>query len=264
MQVELSVRPLPGFTKSEREAIKYYTRYLKCNFSALVQLLSKDYMYSPFGYLGYEQSLYNICTTARFIVIDVDHTSTNIHSRLEQLSEEGLDCILGTTSDIHNILKYRVLISLDREVTHHEYRRLVAGVRENGLIPDMDKASQKPSQKFYAYEGAVVLHNQGSPLVVEDYILPEEDVEECNELSCSLELHHLLTELNSYTTASPGNRTRYLLSAAFKLVQLGADDKLLEQTILHLNNAFLIPKDTNSVYRRVINFIKTRRKFLWF
>jgi hypothetical protein len=26
----------------------------------------------------------------------------------------------------------------------------------------------------------------------------------------------------------------------------------------------LVPKDTNSVYRRVINFIKTRRKFLWY
>ena len=83
-----------------------------------------------------------------------------------------------------------------------------------------------------------------------------------NEFSCSLELHELLAELNSYTTAPPGSRTRYLLSAGFKLVQLGADDKLLEQVILHLNNSFLIPKRQEEVYRRVINFIKQRRKFL--
>lgn len=262
MEVELSVRPLPDFTKSERESIKYFNRYLKCKFSSLIQLLCKDYMYSPFGYLGHEQSLYNICTFAKFVVIDVDHTATNIYERLKQLSDEGLECILGTTSDTQNVLKYRVLIPLSREVTHHEYRRLVAGIRENGLIPDMDKASQKPSQKFYSYKDSITLYNQGQPLVVEDYILPENEVQESTELSCSLDLHKLLSELNSYTVASPGNRTRYLLSAAFKLVELGADDALLEQTILHLNNAFLIPKDTNSVYRRVINFIKTRRKFL--
>lgn len=261
MQVELSVRPLPGFTKSERDDIKFYTRHVKCYFESLVELLQKDYMYSPFPYLGHEQGLYNICGKAKFIVLDVDYTSTNIHDRLLQLADEGLECILGTTSDTQNLFKYRVLIPLDREVTHHEYRRLVAGVRELGLVPDMDKASQKPSQKFYSYVGSVVIFNKGSPLVVDDYMLPAQEVT-VSELSCSLELHELLVELQSYTTASPGNRTRYLLSAAFKLIKIGVDDKLLEQTILHLNNAFLIPKPQEEVYRRVINFVKTRRKFL--
>ena len=89
---------------------------------------------------------------------------------------KDLKCILGTTSDTENLLKYRVLIPLNREVTHHEYRRLVAGVRENGLISDMDKASQKPSQKFYSYAGSIVIYNEGLPLVVDDYILPETEV----------------------------------------------------------------------------------------
>lgn len=261
MQVELSVRELPGFTKSEREDIKFYTRHVRCYFESLVQLLQKDYMYSPFGYLGMEQGLYNICTKAQFIILDVDYTSTNLHDRLLQLADEGLECILGTTSDTQNLFKYRILIPLNREVTHHEYRRLVAGVRQLGLVPDLDRASEKPSQKFYSYAGAVVVFNKGSPLAVDDYLLPEAEVTR-TELNCSLELHELLMELQSYTTASPGRRTRYLLSAAFKLIELGVDDKLLEQVILHLNNSFLIPKDTNSVYRRVINFVKTRRKFL--
>ena len=261
MQVELSVRELPGFTKSEREDIKFYTRHVKCYFESLVQLLHKDYMYSPFGYLGMEQGLCNICTKAQFIVLDVDYTSTNIHDRLLQLADEGLECILGTTSDTQNLFKYRILIPLDREVTHQEYRRLVAGVRELGLVSDLDRASEKPSQKFYSYAGSIVVFNKGSPLVVDDYILPESEVVK-SELGCSLELHELLVEFQSYTTASPGNRTRYLLSAAFKLIELGADDTLLEQTILHLNRSFLIPKDNNSIYRRVINFVKTRRKFL--
>lgn len=261
MQVELSIRPLPGFTKSERDDIKFYTRFIKCKFKQLTQLLSKDYMYNQFAYLGMEQGMYNICSEATFVVLDVDYTSTSIHDRLTQLSDEGLECILGTTSDPNNMLKYRVLLPLDRPVTPQEYRRVVAGIREFGLIPDLDRASEKPSQKFYAYANSTVLYNSGDPLIVKDYLVPEFKVAQV-ELNCPLELHQILDEFRTYSTAPPGSRTRYLLSAAFTLVERGADHKLLEQVILHLNNSFLVPKDINSVYRRVINFIKTRRKYL--
>ena len=261
MQVELSVRPLPGFTKSERDDIKFYTRFIKCEFQHLTQLLGKDYTYSPFGYLGMEQGLFNICSDATFVVLDVDYTSTNIHDRLTQLTNEGLECILGTTSDPSNLFKYRILLPLDRPITSQEYRRVVAGIRELGLVTDLDRASEKPSQKFYAYANSLVLHNSGNPLIVADYLLP---VSECPQpdFSCSMDLHEILSEFSTYSTAPPGSRTRYLLSAAFNLVERGADNKLLEQVILHLNSSFLVPKDINSVYRRVINFIKTRRKYL--
>lgn len=259
MQVELSVRPLPGFTKSERDDIKFYTRFIKCEFQCLTQLLAKDYMYNPFGYLGMEQGLYNICNDATFVVLDVDYTATSIYDRLTHLTNEGLECILGTTSDPTNHFKYRILLPIDRPVNANEYRRLVAGIRELGLVADLDRASEKPSQKFYAYANSTVLYNQGAPLVVEDYLLP---ISECSQpqFNCSLELHEILSEFSTYSTAPPGSRTRYLLSAAFNLVERGADHKLLEQVILHLNQSFLIPKDIGSVYRRVINFIKTRRK----
>lgn len=261
MQVELSVRPLPGFSKSERDDIKFYTRFIKCKFKQLTELLSKDYIYSPFAYLGMEQGLFNICSKANFVILDVDYTSTNLYDRLTQLSNEGLECILGTTSDPTNHFKYRILLPIDRPVNANEYRRLVAGIRELGLVADLDRASEKPSQKFYAYANSTVLYNSGDPLVVSDY-LTQETKETQQQLSCSLELHEILSEFSTYSTAPPGSRTRYLLSAAFNLVERGADNKLLEEVILHLNQSFLIPKDINSVYRRVINFIKTRRKYL--
>ena len=258
MQVELSVRPLPGFTKSERDDIKFYTRFIKCKFQHLTQLLAKDYMYNPFGYLGMEQGYTNICSEANFVVLDVDYTATSIHDRLTQLSNEGLECILGTTSDPSNLFKYRILLPLDRSVTPAEYRRLVKGIREFGLVTDLDRASEKPSQKFYAYVNSTVIYNKGYQLVVDDYLSTE-----CKctlqPLNCPMELHAVLNELSSYSTAPPGKRTKYLLSAAFTLLEQGADDRLIEQAILHLNNMFLIPKDQNSVYRRVINFVKTKR-----
>jgi len=218
-------------------------------------------MYNPFKFLGHEQGLYNICGPAKFVVIDIDYTSTDIHSRLAELQLEDLECILGTTSDTQNLFKYRVLLPLDREVNSKEYRRLVIGIRTLGLITDLDNASERPSQKFYSYANSIVVSSHGQPLVVDDYLLPEEE-KEVRQLDSSLDLTEILTEFQSYSTAISGNRTRYLLSAAFNLVERGADDKLIEQVILHLNRSFLVPKDTDSVYRRVINFIKSRRKYL--
>lgn len=259
MQVTLSARPLPDFTKSEREDVKFYTRFIKCHFINLQYLLNKDYMYNPFGYVGMEQGLHNICSNAQFVVLDIDYTSVDIHTRLQQLADEDLECILGTTSDSTNLFKYRILIPLNREVTSSEYRRLIIGIREFGLIPDLDRASEKPSQKFYSYADSVIFYNKGSPLVVDNYIVTEPEVVELDLSNTTLELHEILAEFSTYTTAPPGSRTRYLLSAAFNLVERGADFELLEQVILHLNNSFLIPKSSSEVYRRVINFIKERK-----
>lgn len=261
MQVTLSNRPVSGLTKEERQDITYFTRYVKCDFVHLVQLLSKDYIYNPFPFLGHAQGMYNICGEANFVVIDVDYTSTNIHDQLLHLADEGLECILGTTSDPSNLFKYRVLLPLSRPVTAKEYRRLVGGIREFGLISDLDRASEKPSQKFYSYVGSTVVFNQGDSLTVDDYLLDEPEVTQI-KLDSSLNLHEVLQEFSSYSTAPPGSRTRYMLSAGFNLIERGADDKLLEQVILHINNSFLIPKDESSVYRRVIQFIKQRRKYL--
>lgn len=261
MKVTLSTRPVPSLTKEERQDIKYFTKHIKCYFEQLVHLLSKDYIYNPFPFIGMEQGMYNICGDANFVVLDVDHTSTNIHDRLLHLADEDFECILGTTSDPTNLFKYRVLLPLDRPVNAKEYRRLVTGIRTLDLIPDLDRASEKPSQKFYSYSESTVVFNKGSPLCVDDYLAPESEITQL-PLDSNLALHEVLAEFQSYSTAPPGSRTRYMLSAAFKLIERGADDKLLEQVILHLNNSFLIPKDLDSVYRRVISFVKSRRKFL--
>ena len=205
-----------------------------------------------------EQRYTNICSKATFVVLDVDYTAISLHDRIAQLADEQLECILGTTSDPNNFFKYRILMPLDRPVTPAEYRRLVKGISAFGLVTDLDRASEKPSQKFYAYAESTVLHNAGKSLIVDDYLTAEC---EClvHSLNCPLELHAILNELSSYSTAPPGKRTKYLLSAAFKLIEQGASDQLLEQAILHLNQSFLVPKDIDSVYRRVINFVKTKR-----
>ena len=261
MLVSLSTRSVEGLSKSDRDDIKFYTKYLACQFQALKQLLSKDYIYSPFPYLGYEQGLLNICGEANFVVLDVDYTAMSIYQQLAHLQAEELECILGTTSDPTNLFKYRVLLPLNRPVTHQEYRRLVMGISSYGLIPDLDRASEKPAQKFYSYANSLVVDSRGHQLIVDDYLVPEKELRVA-QLDHTIELAEVLAEFQSYSRAIKGSRTRSLLSAAFKLVERGASDQLLEQVILHLNNSFLVPKDINSVYRRVIDFIKARRKYL--
>lgn len=259
MQVALSTRDTPDLSKDEREFITHFNRYLTCSFESLQYLLRKDYIYSPFAYLGHHRLTSNICSEANFVVIDVDDTPISIHQRLAQLTDEGLKCLLGTTSYKQNLMKYRVLLPIDKPVSAAEYRRLVRGIQFNGLIADMDMASAKPAQAFYSYVDSLVISNlSGKPLIVDDYILPNLTPEEC-ALDPTIDLAELLGLVTFYPYATKGSRTRALLRAGFNLLELGASDTQLEQALIQLNSQLLIPKDTNSLKRRVINFIKSRR-----
>ena len=55
MLVTLSIRDVTGLSKDERADIKYYSRFIECEISALVYMLNKDYIFSPWNYLGYTQ-----------------------------------------------------------------------------------------------------------------------------------------------------------------------------------------------------------------
>ena len=260
MQVTLSVRAVPGLNKAERADIKYYERFVECDFKHLATLLHKDYIYSPWNYLGYEQNTTNICSSAQFVVIDVDSTSISIKERLKQLSDENLMCILGTTQCITNQYKYRILLPLDRSISPYEYRLLVRGLHVNGLINDMDPVSARPAQKFYAYDNSTVLSNfTGEPLIVDDYMADPQQ-QEHRALEPTADVKEILHEFDSYQTATKGNRTKCLLHAAYRCLDYGLTDAQLEAVITYVNSRFLIPKDIASVQRRVLNFIKSQRK----
>ena len=259
MLVRISIRELPDYSKDERTDFTHFTNYREYHFQQLIYLLTKDYMYSPFAFLGHHKLTANICTEASIVVIDVDSTAISITERLKQLVDEGLQCILGTTSSKQNLTKYRVLLPLSTTVTADEYRRLVKGIQANGLIADMDMASAKPAQAFYAYADSLVLSDfTGYPIIVEDYILPPPEPGEMI-IDESVELADLLEQVKFYSYASKGSRTRALLSAGFKLMELGASDEQLEQALIQFNSRLLVPKDIDSLKRRVINFIKSRR-----
>lgn len=262
MQVTLSIRPTPDLTKDERNDISYYSSFIECNFADLRYMLAKDYIFNPFNYIGYKQSSHNICSDANFVVIDVDSTSTSINERLDQLIAEDLQCIIATTSNPFNWCKYRVLMPIDRPVTADEYRALVTGIMEFGLIADMDPASCKPAQKFYAYAGSAVLFSfTGQPLVVDDYLA---DITQpiYSAASPPTDIAELLPEFESYSRATKGKRTRSLISAGYKCLEYGMTDAQLEQVIYYVNSLFLIPKSHSEVNRRVLNFIKSQRRSL--
>jgi hypothetical protein len=260
MQVTLSTRDVHGLTKAERADIKYYSRFIKCEFADLLKMLVKDYMFNPFNYIGYTQSTNNICSDANFVVIDVDSTSLSITDRLDQLIAEDLQCIIATTSDSANLYKYRILMPIDRSVDLREYRGLVTGIAVNGLVPELDPVSSRPAQKFYAYANSTVLHSfTGKPLVVDDYIV-DLSTPEYASIGPPADITEVLHEFQSYQFASKGKRTRSLISAGYKCLEYGLTNNQLEQVIYHVNSLFLVPKDKASIQRRVLNFIKSQRR----
>jgi hypothetical protein len=257
----LSIRNTEGLTKKARTNITTFHKYVKCNFNKLIGLLKKDYVYSPFAYLGHYRLTKNICSTTNIVVIDVDHTLMDISDRYKQLLNENLIFIIGTTSDTTNLFKYRVILLLNRQVTAEEYRAVVGGIHKYGLISDLDVASKKPAQAFFAYKDSIVYSSlRGEPLEVESYLYTEERTIPVNDVSPTELIENFNTQFETYKNAVPGNRTRYLLSAGFTMIENGFSDTQLEWGLKLINSWFLMPKDDNSLKRRVINFLKDRRK----
>lgn len=261
LKANVSVRAVVGLSKEERLSLVSFTNYRETLFKDLVYLLKKDYIYSAFNFLGYIRGNKNICSTANIIILDVDDTSIHIKDRLNELQEEGLICILGTTSDNTNMYKYRIVIPLNREVTSYEYVLLVRGIKLNGLVTDFDVgASVKAGGFFFSYFNSLVIHNfNGSTLVVDDYIADPQQPEH-RALDPTADVSDILHEFNSYGTAIKGGRTKCLLHAAYRCLDYGLTDNQLEKVINYVNSTFLIPKDTHSIQRRVLQFIKSQRK----
>lgn len=259
MRVTLSIRSTPNLSKDERSEFNYYTNFVECEFADLRYLLSKDYIFNPFNYLGYRQASTNICSQATFVVIDVDSTSIPMNERFDQLIAENLQCIIATTSNPFNWHKYRILLPISRTVSAEEYRALVTGIAQFGLVSDMDPVSAKPAQKFYSYAGSAVLFSfTGQPLGVDDY-LADISIPTYTATSPPTDVIELLPNFTSYSQAIKGKRTRSLISAGYKSIELGMTDEQVEHVIMYVNSLFLVPKPYKEVKRRVLDFIKTRR-----
>lgn len=262
MLVRLSIRHTPNLSKDERGELVYFHKYIECPFSYLTTILSEPYNYSPFNFIGYRRGTNNICSEAYFVVIDIDYTALSIHEQFTHLTSEGLQCILATTSDSANLHKYRAIIPLTYPVSATDYRRLVRGIKQFNLIPELDPASFKPAQQFYSYENSVILSDfTGIPLNPDDYFVELTQVEH-NQLDPPVDITQFLDSLKSYRFATKGKRSRSLLSVGYKCIEEGLTDAQLEQAVLYVNSLFLIPKPIDEVYRRVINFIKSQRSNL--
>ena len=259
MKVTISIRAVPEILKKDRIYYTTFTNYYECNFEDLVRMLQKDFIYSPFNFIGYQRNNQNICGTANFAIFDIDYTSISIQSCAELLEKESLNYIIATTSNKEDLYRYRVLLPLNKEVSPEEYRALIFGVKHHALLPDIDlSASAKPAGVFYSYAGSLVLFNfTESPLVVEDYLV-DLKLPEYRTTSPTADISQILHEFDSYQYAIKGKRTKSLLSAAYTAIDMGLSYEQVEQVVNYVNTLFLIPKSHADVKRRVLNFIKQR------
>ena len=202
--ITISTRSVPGFSKADREFITHFTHYRAMPFSKLTQLLDSDNCYSAFSFIGGKRSTDNICSNASFVVLDIDHTPISIHERFEQIYDEGLSFIIGTTSDPTNLYRYRLLLPLSRPVTADEYRLLVHGIRDLGLVSDLDIASAKPAQQFFSYKHSLVKsYLDGTELIVDDYLIEPDEISTHN-ISPEQLLDSFDSTFGYCRTASPG------------------------------------------------------------
>jgi len=257
--VRISIRATPGLCKSDRQEITHFLRYVERKFTDLPVMLKKDYIYSPFAFIGHRRGNEHICSTSDLAILDVDTTVVSIQQRYQQLVAEGLAFIIATTSDIYNMYKYRILFLLDRPVDQFEYRLLIHGISTNGLVTDLDMgASVKAGGFLFAYKDSLVLSNfNGSPLGVSDYAIEPEDIDYFSMDSAEL-MDTFEQEFRRFTKAAPGKRTRNLLATAFKLLESGCSYEQIRTGVLAVNSSMLLPKPIPEVHRRVLSKFKRK------
>ena len=258
MLVTLSTLSVNGYNKDSRKRLCYYNRVLKLSFTKLQDMLTKDYIYSPFIYRNGKREEINIISEAEFVVIDIDNTEIDIFERHLDLESENLNHIIATTSTTENTYKYRVLLPLDQTVDVQEYRNLVNGIIVNGLIVDMDIASKKPSQPFYAYKDSIVYsYFDGENLSVEDYSV-EEIVQDIDNSNVTSDDYSIL--VNRYKNPGKGNGKNALVSASFTMIEAGFSKQQLEECINQINKAWISPMDEHSLYSLIIRPMQRRIK----
>ena len=256
--VLISTLAVNGYNKGSRTSLTYYNRVLKLSFKKLQEMLTKDYIYSPFIYRNGKRAEENIISEANFIVIDVDNTTIDIFERHLDLEAEGLNHIIATTSDPTNNSKYRVLFPISRTVDVQEYRNLVHGVLVNGLIGDMDIASKKPSQPFFAYIGSTVYsYFDGVNLDVDQYS-EEEELREIDNSNVTTDDYSIL--VNRYKNPGKGNGKNALVSAAFTMIETGFNKQQLEDCIKQINDGWISPMDQHTLYSLIIRPMQRRIK----
>lgn len=252
----MSALKVEGYSKDARRRITYFReKPYNVTFESLIKMLSKDYIYSAFVYAYANRGHDNIISEAEMVVIDVDDTTIDAFDRHQQLIDEGLSHIVATTSDVNNMFKYRVLLPLSKPVSKEDYRSVVYGIQQHGLIADLDPASKKPSQFFSAYEGAKVFsYFDGEFLSVEDYLL-EEKLEDVNlsELAKLSYKEKKMYLLEKYAIAYKGYRRRTLVKASFEMQELGFTKSQFRVTIKAINDGWLQPMLQNEVYLWIIN-----------
>jgi len=258
MMVNLSIRKLDdeSMSKKSRIHITHFEKYIECPFHTLPHLLVKNYMYSVFAFLGNHRLLENVCSEANLFVLDVDTTQVSMQDRFNELVDEGFSVILASTSNKTNLFKYRILMPLDRPVTPREYRRLMVGVVDTGLVPDIDMVSS--TQILYSYRDSTVYSNfTGRPLVVDDYIADERTAVEYSMADTTeTELPDSFSkDFEYFTIAQPGNRTKRLTHACYLMIELGFNSNQITKGVMLLNKQLLIPKSTQEIQRRVLNYI---------
>ena len=262
MKVNLSIRKLDdeSISKESRLTITHFEQYIEVDFTLLPHMLSKNYLYSPWAYYGNKRGRDTICSKSNIIVLDIDHTDIPMQECFNSLVDEGLSVITASTSNKNNVFKYRVLIPLNRPVDALEYRRLLIGLEENGLVDNIDKIAT--SAIIYAYKNSYTLLNEGETLIVDDYMSEEQTVIEYQIADTTdVELpDNFLQEFEYFTRASPGNRTKKLTHSAYKMIEMGLNATQITKGVLTLNKLMLVPKSPSEIQRRVINYILKENK----
>lgn len=237
-------------------------QYTTGTFAELIDLLSEDYVYSPFEFIDGIRSKASLIGATKWVVFDVDKTTTSYEDAHFIL--DGINHYVALTSDKNNAYKYRVLVELDApvELSALAWKYFYTDLAEQlGLTVDL----LPQSQLFYSYKDRPVLSClEGSPVSTRDIVMAAKTKEQnkttvITTATNSQKIKQLEDPMGTFWYAfecEKGRRSVTYIRAVKHAIDLGADLNYSLSLLEQINEYIVTPLDEHTFNRLKEQVIK--------
>jgi len=233
------------------------------DFTQLSEVLTQYAAYSPFIFHNGKRLKANIESRAKWIVLDIDHSSITDEEAHLLLSD--INHHIARTSNSTNPFKFRILIELDMQVDvpNDNWKYFIESISNDlGITADfLPKA-----QTYFAYGAETVLSvTDASPLEARQHVINASQHKKPDKPS-ALPKKQKETALNdpretfSYAYECTDNGSINLVRAGLHMIDLGADADYVENIIQQINSYWVQPMDQNRIDSTVLKYLLRKLK----
>jgi len=238
--------------------------YASTTFENLSELLSNDFVFSPFEFKDGVRNKDNVISGTKWVCLDIDDskiTDEECHSMLREINHH-----IARTSDYDNPFKFRLIVELDSfvDVDDKHWRNFIKSISEylsvkSDLLPK--------SQIYFGYSGRNVLSVlDGETINAKEHVMlaysesSNKTKSDVTKMSAKQRKELLSNPMDTFMYAfecdNDGTGSRSLIRAAYHARDLGMEIDDIIALMHEINNYWSSPMDEQRLENTIISQIR--------